>query len=186
MKLRELRIKCLETDNGDILDGALLVSDCFDPRESAGSSQWTVCVRRQTPTVEELRLLGNIRFSSIVTNSGARPPKRLHDEMLGRFGSNSFRSPPEQYALLKRQRVERGSVLGTFRPDEPVASVERTAEEHAQRSPSAPRQKSPILVEDSQKSQRTFKYLPDQSSTVLIFLQIKTPTTPRNRYKQNS
>ena len=128
-----------------MLDSDLLLGDCFDHRSNTvAKSQWTVCVRREPPTVEELRLLGSVRFSSISTNSGARPPKRPFGAVSGYHGAEGVGYGPQgQMGGFKRQKSERPDVARAHERDQPVPSLEgdMIEAEHGQN----------VLVEDSQK-----------------------------------
>ena len=168
-----------------MLDSDLLLGDCFTYRTASDQpSRWTVCVRREPPTAEELRLLGNIRFSSIVTDSGARPPKRPYGMIRGPYGGGGggHGSPTGPHAF-KRSRKESGSRAGAHDQNQPVASLERDGEAGETRS-SAPQDRiSSVLVEDSQKQRSSTPRAPSEAD---IYTQEMSLTTRRSRFKHRT
>ena len=108
--IRELRIASLETGDGDILGDKLELSDCFEYWGAGNRNRWTVWVRRKSPTLEELRLLGNPNFYSLASEPDVPTLKRPHAEISVPSAEHEANGDNRS---RKRQRMERGSVART-------------------------------------------------------------------------
>jgi len=157
---RELNIKWLEDDDGNVLRGHLRVGDTF--KESRDISDRTVKVVRLPPTERDL---GNPeRFSSIAPESSARPNKRalgLHAQSVRNSLRDlvnaedwSARGPRDnQERAAKRQRTDDVRLRGAFDYDRPLLSSEGPEEDVYQRSSQTAWRGSPVhQVDDSQRS----------------------------------
>ena len=156
--VRKLKIKCLEDDDGNLLDGDLIVGETFvdRPGRQADRRDYTVRVERESPDPEDLQ--NPVRFASLAPESSARPRKRQRNSLLGEATTGRY----EVNQLLgnygqghKRQRLEDLRDERVHDPDRPLLSSERDINMINDAS-----QSSTFVVSDSQRSPgRDRKYM---------------------------
>ena len=134
------------------MDDELEVGDCFEQERPTNKDEWIVCVRREPPTQEELKLLEHSRLSTIATGSGARPLKRSHADISSSF--TEYDGQHDQYRPQKHQRNERASVARFSHSEQPNASSEVENDGYPSRHPSTFGQPSIHIGEDLQRSRR--------------------------------
>ena len=143
---RELRIRCLETEDGELLHTTLRISDCFERRiDSNASSQWTVVARRQALSPKELvDFTRNIRQFSFDDQSFARPQMPFSERLS--IAPQEVSASPSKNQLTIRAPVQIDAA------DDIIPSAERENEPETRLLAVRRAQHSPTLVPNSQQA----------------------------------